>query len=417
MNGRRKMFFGFFAAFGLIMLYACSLLPGNLEDGVIALNVGTSGQFRAIEVKDYDVESLDLEILAPDPDNPGEEISVWSEHWLAPDPQRYVVQGIGAGTYRIVVTHNGVNGDETLSVTEDANFSVAAMKITTINVVPGLLGVLNVEGDETDPVDLTGPWTLTWNLVNGTVVHPMYITLIQNDEIVDFDFGASGTILGNNLSVDNAFIEDLYSYFSWDAIVNSTGDVVEGPFALLDDIDGTPITHPEFPEWGPFEGDMTLVRTDPALLGQFTIDGFVDWEEWDWESEPPVLMDSGSELIRFSSTKAMASFGSSDEGPYENLDIGAGDPDTVVSVWFSFQQTLEEGSYPVSSSGLPEPFAWLGMRYFVDGVGFDEAGVALEGVVNITMWDDTRVVGEVVRTGDIEPLMTFDVPIAPSPVW
>ena len=419
MTGLRKTVFGILAAMSLILLVTCGMLPGNLEDGVISLSVGGGGGSRALEVKEYDVESLDLEIYGPDPEDPGTEILIWDEHWAAPDPETYLIQGIGPGAYRIVVTHNGVNGDENLSVTEEAEFGVAAMRITRISVIPGMLGVLEVDGTA-DPVDLSGHWTVTWELVNDTIVTPLYLDLLQTGDEVEFSYGVTGTLAGDNLYYTDAFIPDLFCYGNLDATVAPDGNSFSGPFSLLGSPGGAPVVHPEFPEWGEFTGVSIYERTDPELFGALTLSGTVDWGERD-DYGTPIIM--GSTLMDYATTDdAMAFFSIENEDGmvWDALDISVTDMenDTDIMLFLGFEPNLAVGDFSVSTLGPPaSPNAWIDGLYLVGGSGTDEGQFFIDGTLSITYWDGSRVSGYLIPDGESEHLMDFDIPIAPISPW
>ena len=261
MSGIRNVLFGTLTVLGLIMLTTCSLLPGDLEDGIIAIKVGVPHDSRALEVKEYDVESLDIAIYGPD----GELLTDHQFHWTPPGSETYWVKGIGEGQYRVVVTHNGVNGDENLSLVEEDVFNVAVMKITTISIIPGLLSMVEVEGPE--EIDVTGYWTATWisDAFGGEEepLTPLYIYMLQDGSNVLMPFGWSGTLIGNILT----FGGDLDDMGLFEGTATVDGDFISGDFTLTgEDEYGVPFV---------IDGLQTMVPTPEEYFGSLEITGTV----------------------------------------------------------------------------------------------------------------------------------------------
>jgi hypothetical protein len=162
MRAKRGFLLLIAAAVCFALISSCSVIPnGTAADRVIFLTIGDSGGSRLVEVAEYDVTSLDVEIFDPD----GE--LLWSTEWLAENgPQTYQIQVEQPGDHEIVLVHHGMNGEEDISATESAVFSIAGMMITVINVTPGAIGVLNISGGVVeDQCPLVGTWEGTINVV------------------------------------------------------------------------------------------------------------------------------------------------------------------------------------------------------------------------------------------------------------
>jgi len=156
--GNRRGWLMAFVAVLVALLGACSFVPGSLEGRMIYLTVDGSSGARLVDVQEYDVSSLDLEIYDPD-----EEL-LWSEVWEPEDgATTYTVPVEQLGTYEIVVVHHMADAASPDAVEERAVFNIAGMMVSVINVTPGAIGAINIDGDE--PCSLMGAW-------EGTVMFP-----------------------------------------------------------------------------------------------------------------------------------------------------------------------------------------------------------------------------------------------------
>ena len=126
------------------MLLGCARLYWNPEEqdgGYIQLNVGQPGA-KGIDVEYHEVTSLSITVYDP------EEQELATFEWDADDgPQSYLVQVDTTGTYGIEVTHISDDGGEVVEATETAEFEIAAMVITVIDITPGAVGNIEVDGE------------------------------------------------------------------------------------------------------------------------------------------------------------------------------------------------------------------------------------------------------------------------------
>jgi|GEM_PF-6285997 len=386
MADKRKILYGLAALIILIMFYSCSLLPGGLEQGAIALKIGVPSGSRAIVLKEYDVESLDVTVTGPE----GEILK--ELQWLPPDSIRCLIPGVGPGTYTITVVHNGVNGDSELSVTEEETFELRAMKITTVSVVPGLLASLYVEGDQDDPIDLTGFWTATWDM-GGMVMTPLYTHLEQIGSDVFMPYGFTGTVVGNT------FIMSGYMYemgdFTGTAIIE--GDYISGPFEITDS--GGNIV---------MEGTSSMVPTDPAIFGHMDVSGNALDTEMDFSTE-------------FST--AEVSVDESDWAPSgESQTLYVGYTTARADIGFWIERDTAFGLLGVGDFDFADGTEMIvHVRYLVDGAGFDEMStmntLIFSGTLHISEWvDDVGFTGWIEGSGSGEETLevnVVDLPFSP----
>ena len=386
MADKRKILFGSAALIILIMFYSCSLLPGGLEQGAIALKIGVPSGSRAIVLKEYDVESLDVTVTGPE----GEILK--EIQWLPPDPIRCLIPGVGPGTYTITVVHNGVNGDSELSVTEEETFELRVMKITTVTVVPGLLASLYVEGDQDDPIDLTGFWTATWNM-GGDEITPLYTHLEQTGSEVLMPYGFTGTVVGNTF-INSGYIDGMGN-LTGTAVIE--GDYISGPFEIKDP--GGNIV---------MEGTSSMVPTDPAILGYMDVSGNALGTDMDFATE---------------SARAEVSVDESDwspSGESQTLYIGYTTASTDIGFWI--ERDTASGLLGVGDFNFADGTEMIvHVRYLVDGAGFDEMSTTntliFSGTLHISEWvDDVGFSGWIEGGGSGEETLEvnfIDLPFSP----
>ena len=144
-SAKRMLMLAGIGALALSLLMACTQSfwkSSHPDGGYIKLNVGSSGSKR-IDVDYHDVTGLSITVYEPD----GDELE--SFDWDAEDgPQTYLVPVNEAGTYRIEVTHIHDEDGAVVVVTEHEDFEIEAMTITVINVIPGVIGMVEVEGED-----------------------------------------------------------------------------------------------------------------------------------------------------------------------------------------------------------------------------------------------------------------------------
>jgi hypothetical protein len=143
----------------MALLFGCARLfwdTTGQSGWYIRLNIGDVGA-KAIGVGEYDVTRVEVELFAPE-----ESLPFYTITWYAgDDPVSELIPVSEQGQYRIEVTHVGDDNGEPVEAKEWANFNIAAMVITVINVTPGAVGVIEVEPGEIvpeEPIDLTGYW-------------------------------------------------------------------------------------------------------------------------------------------------------------------------------------------------------------------------------------------------------------------
>jgi len=145
MSYRKAYTLGSVAALVLMLSFGCSLLPReNVAEGdgwYIKLQIQAPAAAKGITVGEFDVTGLHIEVLGS-----GEE-PLASIDWAAEEGKKcYDVPVPQPGQYRIVVTHLGGSEEAPVEATEEAVFEIRAMKITVIDIVPGAIGLILLEG-------------------------------------------------------------------------------------------------------------------------------------------------------------------------------------------------------------------------------------------------------------------------------
>jgi hypothetical protein len=138
-------------ALALVMLFGCVRLFWNddAQSGwYIRLNVGNPGA-KAISVEEYDVTRVEVQLFAP-----GDSLPFYTLTWYAgDDPVSELIPVSEEGEYEIQVTHVGDDNGEPVVAEEWASFNIAAMVITVIDIIPGAVGVIAVDGE-----NVGDPW-------------------------------------------------------------------------------------------------------------------------------------------------------------------------------------------------------------------------------------------------------------------
>ncbi len=266
------------------------------------------------------------------------------------------------------------------------------MKITTVSVVPGLLASLYVEGDQDDPIDLTGFWTATWDM-GGMVMTPLYTHLEQIGSDVFMPYGFTGTVVGNT------FIMSGYMYemgdFTGTAIIE--GDYISGPFEITDS--GGNIV---------MEGTSSMVPTDPAIFGHMDVSGNALDTEMDFSTE-------------FST--AEVSVDESDWAPSgESQTLYVGYTTARADIGFWIERDTAFGLLGVGDFDFADGTEMIvHVRYLVDGAGFDEMStmntLIFSGTLHISEWvDDVGFTGWIEGSGSGEETLevnVVDLPFSP----
>jgi hypothetical protein len=138
-----------FALLIIVMLFGCARLYWSIDEqegGYIRLNVGDPGA-KGIGVDYYDVTGVFITVYDP------EEAELATFQWDAEEgPQSYLVQVNTTGTYEVVVTHISDDDGEVVEATETAEIEIEEMVITVIDIIPGAIGTIEVDGQPTgDP--------------------------------------------------------------------------------------------------------------------------------------------------------------------------------------------------------------------------------------------------------------------------
>lgn len=389
MNGIRKILLTIPAVLGLVVLITCSLLPGDLEDGVIAIKVGIPSGSRALEVREYDVESLDIAIYGPD----GELLTEHQFHWTPPDSEVFWVKGIGSGTYRVVVTHNGVNGDDSLSLIEEDIFEVSVMKITTISIIPGLLSMVEVEGEEPD---VTGYWTVAWLFESGFEFEPLYIYFEQDGSVVEAAHGFSGEL------VDSTFI--LEGELEWgdfsDTSVLADGEFT-GLFEVTDESGAVVVDE----DLGFLQGTSRMWLTETEYLGNLTINGDIGvYNEALNQIEMVGISLDTSDALAFNDSPA-------------NLSINYFTHEDEVNIDFDLEEgEFGIGDFPITDDPTVSPRAVMSFSYMRDGV---DIGVHVqdEGLISLSSYSPEGMAGTISLTGEHNLVITFETLFAPPMPW
>ena len=152
-------------AAGLVLLMvlatlSCSDLPQDALDigWYIRLNVGPPAASRGVSVSEYDVTGLTIVVLDPD------QVELRTIDWAPADGEKsYLLQVDQAGDYELVVTHRGTRESEQVEVTESVPFSIQAMIVTIIDIVPGLVGQIRIDTGEPPQPQEDGSITVTFS--------------------------------------------------------------------------------------------------------------------------------------------------------------------------------------------------------------------------------------------------------------
>ena len=192
---RRRKFLslGSLALMMLLLAFGCSLPRENVSESdgwYIKLRIQAPAA-KGITVDELEVTGIAIAILGP-----GEEV-LQSIDWKKADgSQEYLVAVPQPGEYRLEVTHLGEREGVPVRAKESAAFEIRAMKITVIDVVPGGIGLIWVEGEEAQEIDLTGYWDMLFYLEDQTL-GPVQMCLKQSGTQLDVQFGGGGFCPGS----------------------------------------------------------------------------------------------------------------------------------------------------------------------------------------------------------------------------
>lgn len=279
MSRRKVLLLAGLAVMVLLAVIGCSLLVRG-ETGVpagaggsIQIRIQAPAAARGITVTDFDVTGMNIQVLDP------QDLPLASIEWvLADGTQSYPVPVQQAGEHEVVVTHYGERDGQQVQATERAACNIQSMKITVIDIVPGCIGVIRVEGGETpEPVDLTGYWDAILTPEGGTATPPHLVYLKQTGSSLN-GLGMIGTVEGSAVTVD----------------VDEGALVLTGTIAPDGTINGTCVGFVT----GAFE-----LRRSVLAFGTFALSGFIDLNtdrglaaETDWNACEIDFMDEDREV-------------------------------------------------------------------------------------------------------------------------
>ena len=200
---RKVLFLAGLAAMVFLAVLGCSLLVR--DDRVepvgsgwyIKLQIQAPAAAKAVTVTDFDVTGMNIQVLDP------QDLPLASIDWvLADGTQSYPVPVQQAGEHEVVVTHYGVRDGQPVQATERAACNIQAMKITIVDIVPGCIGVIRVEGGEPpEPVDLTGYWDAILTPEGGTPNPPHLLYFKQTGSSLNCSDGLTGTVEGMEVTL------------------------------------------------------------------------------------------------------------------------------------------------------------------------------------------------------------------------
>jgi hypothetical protein len=131
------------------VLFSCTMPTGNPGENsstvkknlVLQINSIISELSRAIIVKQYTVTSLDISVTCV----PTNKV-VYNATWLPSDgAKKFNVETDAEGAYAIKVVHHGVDTtNNTIAVDENATVLIQSMIISTVTIIPGYIGVINI---------------------------------------------------------------------------------------------------------------------------------------------------------------------------------------------------------------------------------------------------------------------------------
>ena len=189
--------------------------PGGQHYIKLAINVPERG--RTISVTDYEVTRLSIEVR--DPDNEVVDTIPWEP---SEGDVTHMIPVDKTGEYAITVTHYGEQNGQTVEASETATFTIGAMLITVIEVVPGNIATINVVGGTTNATS-----TLSGKLVDsgtgaplagGTVDFAGHSATSGTDGSYSLDLGQStGTVTGTLCVHATGFVTNLFEGISVDA--------------------------------------------------------------------------------------------------------------------------------------------------------------------------------------------------------
>jgi len=262
------------SAFILLIMAVFIGCPMLLKDSTvksgqyIELNIGSETAAKAITVTEYDVTKLDVEIYDPQ----GALIDDFS--WYPGEGQQsYLIPVTGEGEHEIVVTHISDDNGTVIEAEESAFFNIEAMVITAINIIPGLIGYIEITPENGDPpelIDLTGYWDLYWGLEGAPEIGPELFYICQTGSVLECSYGFNGTISGSDITLE-AWVEmeepGLFHVIMTGTVSGGeitgviSGDLGPGTFYFVD----STMPFGRFDFEGTVEGSPISLHTDYAI--------------------------------------------------------------------------------------------------------------------------------------------------------
>ena len=359
----------------LAMLFGCDLLwePPERIGGYIQLNVGDPGA-KAIDVHEYDVTALSIAVYDP------EDKLLESIEWDAVEgPKSYSVKVNQAGTHRIEVMHIGEDNGEVVEADESAEFDITPMVITVIDITPGAIGLIRVDGEQTsEPIDLSGYWDFYWTLGGLPEVGPVLFCIEQTGSTLISDIEFTGGISGSTVFLE-AWMEMGEGdplYIRLDGTV--TGE--DGAYQINGDASG---------DMG--NGTFRMSTPSQAPFGRLDLDGEV--------YGVPVSLHTDYAL----------GSGGETEGGIGEFELMYSDCNSRAALWLHVEGPLEVGVYQMPADSWWLDFDWqpatgpsldevvvddtgtLTITSFIEGESiagtFDALGGALTCSFNVSFWE------------------------------
>jgi hypothetical protein len=330
----------------LATLFGCDLLwePPERSGGYIQLNIGDP-RAKAINVSDYDVTALSIAVYDP------EDKLLKSIDWNANEgDQSYSVKVNQSGTHRIEVTHIGENNGEVVEADESAEFDIAPMVITVIDITPGAIGLIRIDGEQSsEQFDLSGYWDFYWTLEEMPELGPVLLCMEQTDSTLTSDMEFTGSITGSTVMLE-AWMEmgegdPLY------VRLDGTVSGADGVYQINGDTSGDMGT-----------GTFRMSTPSEAPFGRLDLEGEVDGVP-----------------ISLHTDYALGSGGGTEEGigQFELMYSGC---DSHAYLWLHLEGPLEVGVYQ-----MPADSWWLDLDWQpAEGPSLDEVPINDVGTLTIT---------------------------------
>ena len=327
----------------MAVLLGCPMLlkDSTVESGqYIELNIGSEAVAKAITVTEYDVTKLEVEIYDPQ----GALIDDFS--WYPDEGQQsYLIPVAEEGKHEIVVTHISDDNGTVIEAEESAFFNIEAMVITAINIVPGLIGYIDISpgnDDPLEPIDLTGYWDLFMALGGEPEMEPMKFYIHQTGSTLEGIYGFSGSISGSTITM-----EALVDMGPVPEYVFFTGTLSEGViFGTISGVLGN--------------GTLRFVSPSTMPFGRFDLEAMVEGS--------PISLHTDYALGEDGGTETMSSF---------SFDLMMG------PMWGSLLMHTEELSVGHYTTEDMEFNLWDGMNNYT----------AWGGYMDIIEFTETRAIG------------------------